>query len=108
MNFEIKGNAQLKLDGKKAIEINAKKEEKIVINIRKIGGIKKLFKIIKALTEDETENKDSGKEFSEKKEITEILNFLKDQGYSVSIKLKGITIIKDLQSSSLAKLMNFI
>lgn len=108
MNLHIEGSVGLSLNEKKVIEINAK-ENKIVLNIRKIGGIKKLLDIIKAFSDEEKEKEETDTtDTNGKEKINEMLKFLKKQGYAVSIKLKGITIIKDLESSSIAKLMNLI
>lgn len=112
MNFEIKGDFGLKLENKRVLEINAKKE-KIILNIRKIGGIKKIFSLISVFSNEDKEEKTINENeevegITGKEKINEILSYLKSQGYSVSIKIKGITIIKDLESSSIAKLINFI
>lgn len=105
MNFEINGRFSLTFKENEALEVVAK-EEKIQLKIKKISGVKKLLDIIRLLTEKEEEKQENN--LKEEKEIEKALKFLKNQGYPVSIKLKGITIIKDLESSSVAKLTNFM
>ncbi len=107
MNFEIKGKVNLELGKKEVFEIDAR-EDKIILNLKKIGKLKEIFKILKVFTNETKENQEQKKDLDKKETIKDVLEFLKEQGYTVSIKLKGITIIKDLESSSLSKLMNFI
>ncbi|OKY78713.1 MAG: hypothetical protein BTN85_1212 [Candidatus Methanohalarchaeum thermophilum] len=112
MKLELNGNLGLKLDKKTVIDVTVK-EKKVILNIRKIKGLKKILGIIKIIGKDKEEKSEpSEEEASESSEdttgIDKVLDMVTNKGYKISIKVKGITIIRDLESSSLQKLSKLL
>jgi len=99
LDIEFNGEIGLDLNNKRSAEITVK-NEKIIFNITKISSIKPIIKLVKKLSESSKDTSNSnGKD---------ILEMVDELGYSVKIKLKGITIIKNLKSSRITKLKEYI
>ncbi|WP_143406860.1 hypothetical protein [Methanonatronarchaeum thermophilum] len=102
--MDVKGNFALNIGGEKTATLHIQ-EKQITINIKKITKITKILKKIYQQTKQQ-------KPKTKNQETTELpiklITHLNQKGYKIKIKIKGLTIIRDLNPENLKIINKFI
>ncbi|WGI17765.1 hypothetical protein [Methanonatronarchaeum sp. AMET-Sl] len=104
--MEVKGNFALNIGGEETATLHID-EKQITINIKKITKTAKILKTIHRQTKQTKKTEKQKTQQTTEMPIT-LINYLNHKGYKIKIKIKGLTIIRNLTPSNLELINKFL